>query len=207
MRRSSSEVRASVVASASPRPVSHRRGRTSPRARPSAHAGPARHRAAHQSRRLERSPRARFASNAASGCRTSCRTRLQSFAHAAVRSARPTLRREAIAVPRRLRSPRRNARFRSPFGNVSSGSLGNDRMDPRPRTQFRHTSSFRGRPSFLVSLCRPHTPIRRLQSKDRRTGRGAPNFLVSDCDLRGVLALVECSVGSDGLHARQAHDR
>jgi hypothetical protein len=107
-------------AKVSPAQAIHRRGRTNQRVTPTAHAGRAQRPAAHRRLRQERSPPGRSASGAAWGCRTSCRTRLQSFAPGADRSARPTVLREAIEAPALSRSPRTNAPFRSPFGSASN---------------------------------------------------------------------------------------
>jgi hypothetical protein len=135
-----------------PAPAAHPRGRTNRHVTTNEHAGREQRQAVHRSLRQERSPRARCGSGAAWGCRTSCRTLLQSFEPAAGRNARPTLVPEAIEAPRLSRSPHKNALSRLPCGNVSNGSSGRDRMVPRPQRRPHHKCSCPEMLPFSLSL-------------------------------------------------------
>jgi hypothetical protein len=115
------------------------------------HVGRGQRRAVHRSLQQEQSPRARCGSDAAWGCRTSCRTPSQSFEPGAGRNARQTLLREAIEAPRPSRSPRRNAQFRLLSGSVSNGSSGRGRMVPRPQMRPRRICSSPEMSPSLVS--------------------------------------------------------
>ena len=127
---------------ASPARAAYRHGRTNQRVTTNEHVGRGQRQAVRRSLPQEQSPRARCASGVAWGCRTFCRTPLQSFAPGAGRNARQTLRPEAIEAPRLSRSPRKNAQSRLLSDNVSNGSSGKDRMGPRPQTRHRHKCSF-----------------------------------------------------------------
>lgn len=135
-------------AQVSPAQAIHRRGRTNQRVTPTGRVGRAQRPAVHRRLRQGQWPRGRCASDAALGCRTSCRTRWQSFAPGADRSARSTVLREAIEAPALSRSPRTNAPSRSPFGSASNGSSGRDRTAPQPQTRPYRTSNSPGMPPF-----------------------------------------------------------
>lgn len=134
------------------------------------HVGRGQRQAVHRSLRQEQSPRVRCGLGAAWGCRTSCRTPLQSFAPGAGRNARQTLPPAATEAPRLSRSPRKNAQSRLLSGNVSNGNSGIDRMVPRPQTRPRHICSS---PEML-----PFSSPRRGTG---RAQRSASSSCIEDC--------------------------
>ena len=143
------------------------------RVTPTGCAGRAQRAAVRRRLRQGQSPHLRCASGAAWDCRTFCRTRLQSFAPGADRSARSTVLREAIEAPALSRSPRTNAPSRSPFGSASNGSSGRDRTAPQPQTRPHRAGNSPGMPPFSSSDSEPRRSQKSgAQARRPRGARG-----------------------------------
>ena len=109
------------------------------------------------------------------GCRTFCRTRLQSFEPGAGRNARQTVLPEAIEAPEVPRSPGKNAPSRSLFGNVSNGNSGRDRTVPRPQTRPRRIYNSPGMLPFSSSRPIATSPVALTAQPERPACRSCPD--------------------------------